>query len=63
MNYIPGEFVRRAAANVTSISSTVSGAVSSVAQVASGKKKHEGGDGMIHNAKEKYSLMLKVLSY
>jgi hypothetical protein len=63
MNYMPGEFVRRAAANVTStVSSTVSGAVSSVTQAAGGKKRHDSviGDNMLHHGKDKYNLLLKV---
>ncbi len=57
---LTGDLVRRAAANVSST-------VSSVASVASGRKRDSTGrassidDSSFFNAKEKYSLTLKVL--
>jgi hypothetical protein len=59
--------VRRAAAGVTS---TVSSTVSSVAQVASGKRRHDSHGGrqsfyesnLLTNAKEKYTMTVKVHS-
>lgn len=59
MNYLPSDFVKRAAAGVTST-------VSSVAQVASGKKRHDsvggktGEDSLLYGAKEKATLIVKV---
>lgn len=61
---LTGDLVRRAAANVSST-------VSSVASVASGRKRHDStgngrnssvDDTSFYNAKEKYSLTLKVLN-
>lgn len=58
--------MRRAAAGVTS---TVSSTVSTVASVASGKKRHDSAGGtrhsfyeanLISNAKEKYTMTVKV---
>ncbi len=65
---LPGDLVRRAAANVSSTVSSVSSTVSSVASVASGRRRSTNNDRgygqdedqMLVNAKEKYSLMLKV---
>ena len=58
---IPGDFVRRAAANVSSTVSTVSSTVTSVAT--GGRRRHSsmGGDApLIANAKDKYNLTIKV---
>lgn len=66
MSFMPGELVRRAAAGVTS---TVSSTVSSVASVASGKRRHDSTGSSRHsfyeanlitNAKEKYTMTVKV---
>ncbi len=63
MNYLPSDFVKRAAAGVTS---TVSSTVSTVAQVASGKKRQDsvggklGEDSLLYGAKEKATLIVKV---
>jgi len=60
---LPGELVRRAAANVSST-------VSSVASVASGRKRHDShgrgsiiDDASFTNAKEKYNMTLKVCKH
>lgn len=76
MLYVPGELVRRAATNVSSavvsvsstVSNTVSSGVSTVASVATGSRRrsldrsssYQDMDQMLVNAKEKYTLNLKV---
>jgi hypothetical protein len=61
----PAELVRRAAANVQHVTSTVTSTVSTVANAASGRRRLDSSsskfsDSLITNAKEKYNLSIKV---
>lgn len=65
MMNLPGEFVRRAAANVANVTSSVTSTVSTVANVASGRRGRNDShtqyaDSLLANAKEKISLTIKV---
>jgi hypothetical protein len=68
MNFTPGDFVRRAAANVQHVTSNLTSTVSTVASAASGKrqssidssKNGSYADNLLANAKIKYNFTLKV---
>lgn len=65
MMNLPGELVRRAAANVVTVTSTVTSTVSTVASAASGRRTRVDSsshysDSLIGAAKEKHTFTLKV---
>jgi hypothetical protein len=69
--FAPGEMVRRAAANVSSVASSTVSTVASVASVATGGRRrssnanrdlNDAENDMIQNAKEKIKVEIKVLT-